>query len=347
MRILLTLFLGGCLLASCKKDSPGFEKNEGVFIAGSESGHNDEDASPVFWKNGVPTVLRTDSVNGYAEAITVSGNDVYVVGWERKYGYSKAVMWKNGTKTVLSSGSNDARAYDVVVSGNDVYTLIEENINPRSIARVLKNGVATDLLDGNNRTIPGSLFVDAGNVYVAGDAYNSSLRAYQALVWKNGVSTILPKSKNIGNISCMTSSIFVVGEDVYIAGKELEDFPNRNRPQARLWKNGSIAVLPASIQPSSANSVFVAGSDVYVAGSAGDKAILWKNGQEMVLAEGTGSFSAQDVYVKGNDVYVLIQETPKRVGAIGFPLIKIWKNGQISEITKGDRVSACNKFIVK
>jgi len=72
----------------------------------------------------------------------VSGNDVYVAGWEENIdGVSVACYWKNSEKIALTVGNTNAGISAIAVSGNDVYvTGWEKNIDLSSLACYWKNG---------------------------------------------------------------------------------------------------------------------------------------------------------------------------------------------------------------
>jgi hypothetical protein len=57
-------------------------------------------AKALVWKNGVPTPLTNGSQDAKANSISVSGDDVYVVGYKG----DTAVIWKNGIANSLGNG---------------------------------------------------------------------------------------------------------------------------------------------------------------------------------------------------------------------------------------------------
>ncbi|MDR0998288.1 MAG: hypothetical protein LBL70_04410, partial [Treponema sp.] len=85
-----------------------------VYVAGYE-----KNAGACYWKNGRQTAL-SGGREGSAQSITVSGDDVYVVGTFRS-GSWVACYWKNSILTVLTNGRTEAGPRAVVVSGSDVY----------------------------------------------------------------------------------------------------------------------------------------------------------------------------------------------------------------------------------
>ncbi len=221
-----------------------------VYVAGYEQ-TSDGIGAAVYWKNGVlvdltpltppyptPPTPPVNTIGSYqlrdyarAFSIYVSGNDVYVSGFDQFY---KAAFWKNGVKTQLSDVYEISNANSIFVSGSDVYTAGWLGDS----AVYWKNATINYLQD----LMPAqaySVYVSGSDVYVAGgqDGY--------AQYWKNGTVTNLQS----GNAS-WANSIFVAGNNVYVAGGET------GIPQ--YWKNGATANLP--IQPgglASAYGIFV------------------------------------------------------------------------------------------
>ncbi|HUZ57631.1 MAG TPA: hypothetical protein VMU83_02505 [Hanamia sp.] len=128
------------------------------------------------------------------------------------------------------------------------------------------------------------------DVYVAGNVGG-------AVYWKNGVMVRLADSAS-------ANSIFVSGNDVYVAGS-IND-------SVVYWKNGIATYLGAS---GAATSIFVSGSDVYLAASVDNSGkpfinqynrltyhpTYWKNSTQVTLSnDGT----ARSIFVSGTDVYV-------------------------------------------
>ena len=140
----------------------------------------------------------------------VSGNDVYVAGYEYKYGYksngdydytSVAVVWKNGIAQHLTDGTHDAYANSVFVSGSDVYVAGQED----NLAVVWKNGKVQKLTDGTRYSCANSVFVFDNDVYVTGE------KDYDVVVWKNGKMQKLTERLVIDDtIHTSVKSAFVV-----------------------------------------------------------------------------------------------------------------------------------------
>lgn len=109
---------------------------EGVYVVGTlyKRGHN----VVVVWENGVPKQLTDKKGYALAEAVSVCGGDVYVVGnvYDADRRHSKATVWKNGVPQVLETGeAASSRATAMVVSNGDVYvvgTVLQTRFKPRA-----------------------------------------------------------------------------------------------------------------------------------------------------------------------------------------------------------------------
>jgi hypothetical protein len=115
----------------------------------------------IYWKNGVPVFLSTDSLSGSeATSIFVSGSDVYVAGYQNINNYSRAMLWKNGTPATLTGGDTASVATSVVVAGNDVYVSgYQWVVGGYYIATYWHNGVPVNLTDGTSSAIAWSISV--------------------------------------------------------------------------------------------------------------------------------------------------------------------------------------------
>lgn len=191
--------------------------NNKLYACGYVSG------KPVYWVDGQMVQLPVNSNDQYslikANAIFVSGNDIYVVG--TKYLYEGdgdgAYLWKNGTLQMLSDKPAGAR--DVCVIGNTVYVVgSEEYESPgyegfhKSVMWV--NGAIRDIQVNTGLGSRAMAVAELnGKPYVVlegwiGDAWTGS---YQGFAWYN---------EQVTNLSACQSpkDVFVHGSDVYIAG---------------------------------------------------------------------------------------------------------------------------------
>lgn len=109
---MMIALLTAATLWGCGKDNPGDDPpgpnsgTKGVYIAGWAASGDDEVA--ILWKDGQATKLTpTPLKKARALSVCVSGNDVYVGGYERRVAgsYETAVLWKNGVSTALSDNT--------------------------------------------------------------------------------------------------------------------------------------------------------------------------------------------------------------------------------------------------
>ena len=204
------------------------------------------------------------------------------------------------------------------------------------------------------------------DVYVAGRIGSN------AVLWKNGVAkplTALTAEEDFAT----TTSVYVAGDDVYVAGCVGAIYDGNGMQAISLWKNGALQYIESeahwdagtSVYVSGsdvyvtaytglwkngvaqnsygvASSVFVSGNDVYVAGRERPVAILWKNGTAQNLTDGSREASAESVFVAGNDAYVAGYEKNARGDSIAI----VWKNGAAQNLSDGTRSAAAYAVFV-
>ncbi len=266
-------------------------------------------------KNLILLVITILTFNSCNESVPVrkAARAVYVAGWEGNV----AKYWKNGTATNLSNGVYHARANSIFVSAGDIHIAGREILaNGNAIAKYWKNGIPTNLTDGTDYAEAHAVFVSGSDVYVAGQDGNA------AMLWENGIPTILSA---VGD----ANSVFVKGSDVYVAGWD--------GLKATYWKNGIVTNLTDGTNGNaSAHSIFVSGSDVYVAGSVYPEnitqdAIYWKNGVATTLPDGGGWSHASSIFVKGSNVHVTGWDSEPT----GFK-VRHWNNGIAASLNEDD-----------
>ena len=328
-----------------------------VYVAGFEWQFRSE-AAPL-WKNG----MRQNLNSGYwgeAKSVFVSGEDVYVAGYDSNAVRTVAMLWKNGeAQPPLSNGNFTGCANSVFVSDGDVYVAgYERNELGRFVAKLWKNGIVSQTLNnGNYNAWATSVFVSGGDVYVAGyeNDYatlfepDEAVASVVAKLWKNG---ILYQTFNNGNYNAFANSVYVSGNDVYVAGYE----HNERGTSAMLWKNGVGQELSVE-NYAQAYSVFVSGDDVYVAGyeidsqTAKRSAMLWKNGVGQALNEVTDPAipryraEARSVFVSGDDVYVTGYQQSGMFGE--RDAATLWKNGVAQRLDESHPFTGGHSVFVK
>jgi len=352
-------------------DANNYQKAIAYYRQFLASNPSDEDIKEVLGRI-YRVELIIQSMYGYSTA------DVYVAGYEGKV----ATLWKNGKKIPLSDGKHDACAASVYVTDKNFYVAgYERNEKNYYVANLWKNGNVERLTDGRSHGNGNSVFVHNDNIYVAGfddcprvlwkNGKKQNISEFRHIysvhisngdiylvgeshnlgagLWKNGYFQTLTRVDDKRN--SQATSVFVYGEDVYVAGYEGGFIGN---PVALLWKNGVPQVLTTEEyyydyhRPSDskrAHSVFVSGNDVYVAGEGrkygGESfAVLWKNGIPIHLSEIESG--AQSVYVLGANVYVAgyIMNNKKKVAVM-------WINGRMQRLGSGNSESNALSIFVK
>lgn len=183
-------------------------------------GHIERQA--MYWKNGVRHNLTTENDRAEANAIALSGSDVYIAGFELGSNENFAVYWKNGVKNLLpnapvpSNATWAPSANAIAVAGGIIHIAGESNDS----ATYWKNGVRTALWEGSADAIA----VSGSDVYIGGS------EGGKAVLWKNGVKTVLA-SEGAG-----VTRVTLAGTDVFVTGYE-------NSNTAVLWKNEVKTVL--------------------------------------------------------------------------------------------------------
>ena len=121
------------------------------------------------------------------------------------------------------------------------------------------------------------------DVYTAGSESNGTKDV--AKVWKNKKAIF----KTDGSKNAIARSVYVVGDDVYVAGGE--------GGVTKVWKNGE--ELYELADKGSVSCIVVYNGDVYVAGFEGEGSNLepkvWKNGKELYSLANKGI--AQSIFI--------------------------------------------------
>ena len=233
-------------------------------------------------------------------------------------GFSEtATIWNNGKTIYLSDNFiNHSSANSIYVTDSDVFVVgLDEYQN----ATLWKNGTKINLSDCIEAS---SVSVSGSDVYVAGVSYDNNRT--RATLWKNGVKTILSDT-NEKLLGSWANSVFTVGLDVWVVGKEVFDNGTAYEEFAVLWKNGSkINLSDGTYEYNNfhANSLYVFGSDVYIAGTEVKEGesipVLWKNGVKIILTHDGLNCNVTGVYASNSDIYVTGNAHPDAI---------LWKNG--------------------
>lgn len=284
-----------------------------VYCAGWVEFDN-ENLGAALWKNGVETRLSDGSSPADATSLWISGDDVYVAGhldWNIAY-------WKNGELFYQKKTRYQSLATSVSVLGDDLYlTTMEYVIGENNLALLLKNGRPLAKIFGITDARITDVLVSGDDIYLAGSK-QGLIPEWYAFCLKNNDMQFLsgsnlflvpiigynPYQYPLPLKSAIASSIWINGNDVYLAGHVYY----HKKSQAAFWKNGREMHLTDGKHHASANSLAVSGRKVYIAGSeenetGRDVAIIWVNKRKYELTDGGTDAEALSIALKeaGND----------------------------------------------
>jgi hypothetical protein len=205
-----------------------------VYVVGYSTTDQNVQVATV-WKNGVATLLASDSPESYALDVKVIGSDVYVAGYTYKAGGLITICyWKNGVLTNLSANSPSGfvTAFEgtvaLGVSGSDVYvTGAVFNNNNQITATYWDNGNAVPLTSSSDPSSSGvnGITISGSNIYLAG------FDGYIATYWTGGTAHQL----NNGQQQYTATAIAVNSGHVYVAG-----IAGYSSTSAVYWKDGAL-----------------------------------------------------------------------------------------------------------
>jgi hypothetical protein len=329
--ISIGLFFCGLFFLSCEKEMSKetgslrpVDADVDVYVLGVEKDGTNSVTKYKYWKNGAEVTLPTTR-RSYLRSIYVSGDDVYVAGYQvADNGNGIVTYWKNGSPVYVTDGSYDAIAFAITVSGNDVYIAGTEgkfeNDGYYIFPTYWKNGKPVHLTSGSQDGGAFDITVLDNDVYVAGAESNGF--GYFATYWKNGNPVILSDPFD----AVVANSIAVANGTVYVAGTQ---YLSDGHTIGKLWKNGEDVHL-TDILNSSADYVAVSNNDVYVCTSGDQIAKYYKNGA-LVTLDSPGSF-ASAIAVNNENVYV----AGSKSNGI-HDIATYWKNGNPVSLSDGTK----------
>jgi hypothetical protein len=226
-----------------------------VYVAGNEFNEEKKLIATV-WKNGIP--IRLSKESSFAQSVFVLDNNVYVAGKTYKNQKEVATVWKNGTPQILTLEDYNSEALSVFATEKDVYVAGHENSEVHKSKTIIwKNGEVQHLTVDNEiyGGVTNCIYVSNEIVYVVGNlCYSDEFGIDDVcipLLWKNNKLQGLKTKQN----ETHTSSVFVSGKDIYVAGFQLDAIAGGF--VAMLWKNGKPQRLTINNMLTIASSVFV------------------------------------------------------------------------------------------
>lgn len=331
---------------SCKKNNTDVIQQPSVpkkiyVLSDEETGTNGDYAVRYRVDGRVTTVIDGINYNGMAIDMKVADTNVYVLARRDNLlnSGSEYVVYKNGTSVqTFAANTNSFYAAAVAVNGPDLYVIGQEFVQATGGLKIKywKNGSFTDVSTANNYTYATAADFIGGSLYISAREDAGTVR--NAVLWKDGVKTILPGIA--GNQYVIASGFAISGNDIYVSGN--------SNSQPCVWKNGVLTVLPSPVNLGAANGICVSGNDVYVCGRAEapsgnvTQAVYWKNGS-LVNLTSSGEAEAYDIAVDGSDIHVAGYNSTN--GNI-YPA-SYWKNGVETVFTAAGKHGEVKKIIAR
>jgi hypothetical protein len=233
-------------------------------VIGGIRDNADSELKSVVWRNGSETVV--DEAFGTILAAE-RGNNFFGVWLEHFTGW---VFHKNGMTQPLVDTAHSFWPNAFALMGDDMYIsgassgpATPPTFSPPQHAQCWKNGQLIFRETEASNAL--AIFIHEDDVYMAGHIYTPGEPMVTACYWKNGERINLTD----GTVNAIAKSIFVTGDDVYVAGM----IDN----QAVYWKDGEPVVLTTGEVQSMANAIFVKGNNVHVGGHEQSYPAYWKN----------------------------------------------------------------------
>ena len=210
-----------------------------VYVSGNQKLDNDNNLA-IYWKNGVRTILSNPTNNTYTTAITIEGNNKYIIGYEINGAIRTPLIWINDIPTVLTSGINNAYARDVAVIGTKIY--ITGSVNIAGIyyaiywmkdSAIANSTFVTKTLSARNGTAKAI-------AHIGNDIYISGREDTSTKYWKIDGTTGSKTTTTLTNsgVESITSGISAFGSDIYAVTFE-------DPIGTKYWKNGvQITTIP-------------------------------------------------------------------------------------------------------
>ncbi len=158
----------------------------------------------VLWKNGIEYELTDGSREANATSVYISGNDVYICGYEGEGLLTYPKCWKNQDEIKIDTDTKHGKMNSICVDTNNIFAV--GTSNNKNCTILWKNNTEIALPNTSGRNSFGtSIFVLDNDVYISEYAYNKNYVA-TARFWKN--NDVYPLSTGIKN--AFAYSIYVV-----------------------------------------------------------------------------------------------------------------------------------------
>jgi len=287
------------------------------------------------------TAGKSNGVNGYVNALVISGSDVYVGGYITQLGDSTSAnciaKWNTSTSTwsTLTSGASNGVNDDVsaiAISGSDVYVggafsqLGDSTTSANYVAKW--NGTWSSLGSDNNGVngAVAAIAINGSDVYVGGSftQLGDGTSANYIAKWNSTTSTWSTLKSGFSNgVNGSVNVLAISGNDVYIGGDFSQLGDGTSAKYITKWNTTTSTWSTLTSGTSNGVNYYVyslaiSGSDVYVGGGftqLGDRTTSanniakWNSATSTWLTLTSGASNGVNGYVyaiavSGSDVYI-------------------------------------------
>lgn len=243
----------------------------------------------------------------------------------------------NGTSTIAYTNASGLVNFSLIHCGgnNIAYSYNAVDLSNGTYSSTA-NGTATSNSVNLNTIAACGNSLNTNGVYIAGGIDNN------AVLWKDGVATILTNLPANGNKYAYAYKTLVYNNDLYVLGGESDSTINGNVSTIKVWKNGVLTNITNGTTDAEGYSMDVYNGDVYICGTeriGNNSSVgkIWKNGVATILPKDTFNYAnPTNIKVVNGDVY--ISGNANTFSGTGRAIY--WKNGVINFLSNAGTVYA-------
>lgn len=242
----------------------------------------------------------------------------------------------NGTSTIAYTNQAGEVNFSLIqCNTGGTYSYIAVDLSNSNYSTKATGTATSNTINLNTIAACGNS-INTNGVYISGGIDNN------AVLWKDGVSTLLTNYPATANKRAIALRNIVHNNDVYVLGAEEDSTINGYTNTIKIWKNGVVTNLTNGTTKDEAYGLDVYNGDVYVCGfeinGNNSTAKLWKNGIATILTKDTFDFTeANGVKVSNGDVYIC-GSAGKSNSSIREKAV-YWKNGVLNILPSSSYIS--------